>query len=242
MRNDARDVERLFIHLVRTLGKASPARPRTTFQVSELYQEIIPYRTHRSKLGLDSNQDYEMAVLRLLAGEGGYATVEPEEVQAALADEAGQRNPDPGTFREYAGAIVRLVPGAVAKVLDTERAFAPPDASPEDRAPLQFPVREAEGSAFPTPPPFALDEPAVGPGAAIPADASPADRTSAADSPTCKHCGRALPLHRPVTYCPFCGEHAHALVCKACGADLESGWQFCVECGEPLASRRRSGG
>ena len=82
------DVERLVNTLVSVLEQNDPQRARTPFQVSELYQSIIPYRGYKNQLQFDTNQDYEMAVLRLLAGEGGYVSVEPTEVQQQLAEEA----------------------------------------------------------------------------------------------------------------------------------------------------------
>ena len=54
------DVDRLFRYLVRHLQDSAPEYLRRSFQVSELYQRLIPYRLHRSGLGFDSIEDYEM--------------------------------------------------------------------------------------------------------------------------------------------------------------------------------------
>ena len=62
------DVERLFRALVQRLAERDPARLSAPFQVAELYQQILPYRTNRARLGFDTNQDYETAGLGLLAG------------------------------------------------------------------------------------------------------------------------------------------------------------------------------
>ena len=92
MRRTMDDVDRLFQYLVQHLSASAPEYLKRSFQVSELYQRLIPYRLHRSGLGFDSIEDYEMAVLRLLAGQHGYVAVEPEDAQRAMADEAEARS------------------------------------------------------------------------------------------------------------------------------------------------------
>ena len=94
------DVERLFRHLVHLLATDDAERLRTPIEVSELYQSIVPYRSHKRELRFDAIEDYDMAILRLLAGEHGYASVEPIEAREALALEAEAVNPNPGAFRD----------------------------------------------------------------------------------------------------------------------------------------------
>ncbi|MFQ6044821.1 MAG: zinc ribbon domain-containing protein [Gemmatimonadales bacterium] len=120
------DLDRLFRRLVTIMEADESHRPGTPFLVSELYQTLLPYRAFRRELEFDSIGDYEMAVLRLLAGERGYATVEPEEAREALATEAGSVNPDTAAFREYAAARVVLSEEAVRRVLNESQAYAPP--------------------------------------------------------------------------------------------------------------------
>lgn len=250
MHDDQHDVHHLFRCLIKTLSDQDPQRLRTAFQVAELYQTIIPYRTHRSRLGFDSNEDYEMAVLRLLAGEGSYASVDPPEAHDALAAEAAAVNPDPGIVREYAGAMVQLARAAVDGALDAERSYAPPEAAEPEPTTAEPDAETRAPAEEPAPPPpapvFSLDEASRPRADAVhppdPPDPSPAVSASATVPPratrpsdggatTCRNCGRGLPLQRQVTYCPFCGQPAHALVCQACGAELETGWRFCVDCG-----------
>ncbi len=250
MHDDQQDVHRLFRCLIETLSDQDQQRLRSAFQVAELYQTIIPYRTHRSRLGFDSSEDYEMAVLRLLAGEGSYASVSPPEAQDAIAAEAAAVNPNPGVVREYAGAMVQLARAAVDDALDAERSYAPPEAA-EPEAPTAEPDIEtaspdAEPTATTQAPVFSLDDgsrpradavdppdpPDPEPDISAPAAAPPRTmRPSDGGATTCRNCGRGLPLQRQVTYCPFCGQPAHALICPACGAELETGWRFCVDCG-----------
>jgi hypothetical protein len=42
------------------------------FTVQELYDTLVPYRHYRRDLGIETNQDYEAALTRLLSGENGY--------------------------------------------------------------------------------------------------------------------------------------------------------------------------
>ena len=110
------EVERLFRHLVDVLSESDPERLKRPIQISEIYQSILPYRHHRSALGFDTSEDYEMAVLRFLSGDGGFASPDPPEVQDALAEEARSVNPNPGAFRAYAAARIYLNAGAVRSV------------------------------------------------------------------------------------------------------------------------------
>ncbi len=125
------EVETFFRHLVDVLSKSDANRLRSPIQVSELYLTIVPYRRHRAALGFATHEDYEMAILRFLAGEGGFASLDPPEAQEALMEEARSVNPTPGAFREFAAAKVYLNSGAVRTVTDAHEAYAPPPPQPE---------------------------------------------------------------------------------------------------------------
>ena len=62
------DVERMYRHLVRTIRANFSPYLTQPFEVGELYQTILPYRLHRRELGLETNQDYELALMELLTG------------------------------------------------------------------------------------------------------------------------------------------------------------------------------
>src|SRR6185369_15370488 len=103
--------------------------------------KIIPYRVHRTALRFDSNQDYEMALLRLLAGENGYIEVEPADVAAALVREARSVHPNPGAFRAFGQARAKLSFRAVRQVLESRAAYAPPEIpEPPPQPPVAPPV------------------------------------------------------------------------------------------------------
>lgn len=127
---DRDEIERLFSHLVRVLASRSPGLLDQPIGVEDLYQRLIPYRGHRSSLQFDTNQDYEMALLRLLAGERGLAAIEQDDVRSALHREARSSNPDPGAFRAFPAATFRLDPLAVRATLEAEQAYAPPAEGP----------------------------------------------------------------------------------------------------------------
>ena len=210
------DVGRLFELLINVLAEQHPKKLSSPFEASEPYQKILPYKVHRRALGLDSHQDYEMAVLRFLSGERGYAVVSPAEVRDALIEEIREVDPNPGVLRDYAASKVTLNVEAVRAVLNPHGAYAPPGTEfappavpePEEQAPpvqtTTEPVAAALERSFPAPSDERLG--------------------------TCPHCGAGLPGRRAL-YCPFCGGQASMDECAKCGAGLETVWVFCASCG-----------
>lgn len=249
-------VDHLFRQLVQVLVSEDPERLTGPIQVSELYQTILPYRVYKKVLQFDTNQDYEMAILQLLAGEGGYASVEPIEVRNALEKEVKSINPNPGTFRDYAAARVTFDPDAVRATVDGALAYAPPtvERQPDDVASDPYaPPAERQAAAPPrdddapmqaTPhssdsdferrvlesdePPFAPQAPRfVATNARSPFPASSPEE----DADVCPFCDQALPTGRTVIFCPFCGGRVVPRKCEQCGDELENDWRFCPACG-----------
>ena len=107
-------LDRTFRHLVQTIQARYPDYLSQPFEVAELYQNILPYRHHRRELGLETNQDYELVLLQLLAGARDYLIVD-DGMRARLAEELATPNPDPGAFREFATTRVALSPAAVRR-------------------------------------------------------------------------------------------------------------------------------
>lgn len=103
-------LERFHIALVAAIESARPKYLQAPFTVSEIYQNLVPYRTHRDLIGVVMNGDYEDALMRLLAGEGDYLILESNQARQAIKKELDGRNPNTGLFREYAAAEVRLNP------------------------------------------------------------------------------------------------------------------------------------
>src|SRR5881398_3783702 len=124
------DLDRLFERLVSVLADDAPGRLAVPFAAAEVYERLVPYRSNRSILRVATHQDYEMAVLRLLAGERGYASLEPAEVREALEREAGEKNPDTALFRQFPDALLSLNRLAAERFLRGDRAYAPPPPPP----------------------------------------------------------------------------------------------------------------
>ena len=118
------DVQRVFERLVEVLSASDPGRLRAPLEVAEIYQTILPYRKYRSQLAFETNQDYEMALLRLLAGEGGFASVDPAEVQNALGEETKSVNPI--FLKPHHGIVMNISSDLLTSVI---RASIPPGRS-----------------------------------------------------------------------------------------------------------------
>jgi hypothetical protein len=120
-------VERMFRVLVRALRTSRPALLSSPFSVGDIHQQILPYRHFRRELGLETNQEYELTLMRLLSGEGGYLDVD-ERLRDGLVAELASSSPEPSRVRDYADAQVSIRPsmlGALGE--DPGRA---PDAPP----------------------------------------------------------------------------------------------------------------
>jgi predicted RNA-binding Zn-ribbon protein involved in translation (DUF1610 family) len=199
------DLQRFFAQLVHNLAAINPARLRQPMTLAELRESIIPYRANRRALQLESSEDYELVVMRLCAGEGGFAITEPEEAQADFVSELGSPNPDLTMVERHRKAVVALDPRSVARALDPkpELAYAPW----EEQVSHAAQTKKAEADA---------------------AEKAPVKEKP----PQCTHCGAKLPAGRVVNYCPKCGQSQ--LRCPKCKAELERGWRHCVGCGTSL--------
>jgi predicted RNA-binding Zn-ribbon protein involved in translation (DUF1610 family) len=199
------DLQRFFAQLVHNLTAIHPARLRQPMTLAELRESIIPYRANRRALQLESSEDYELVVMRLCAGEGGFAITEPEEAQVDFVNELNSPNPDLTIVERHRKAVVALDPRSVARALDPKPELA--------YAPWEEQVSHAEQTKK--------------------AEAEAAEKAPVKEEPPlCTHCGAKLPAGRVVNYCPKCGQSQ--LRCPKCKAELERGWRHCVGCGTPL--------
>lgn len=107
MTADASVLERIFDRLVRTLSAGGPDQLRAPFSVAEIVQALVPYRTYRNELGVDTLQDYEHAVLELLSGERGWLICDPDTV-AVIKKELASPDPDTGLLRRLQTVEVRM--------------------------------------------------------------------------------------------------------------------------------------
>ncbi|HUP90497.1 MAG TPA: zinc ribbon domain-containing protein [Longimicrobiales bacterium] len=92
--------------LVDALRKSRPNSLHRPVTVAEIYQDLVPYKIARGAVGFEMNADYEHTLLRLLAGEGDLARIEPREVRDKLRLELDSPNPDVSLYRNYAACDV----------------------------------------------------------------------------------------------------------------------------------------
>jgi len=207
------DLERFFRRLVANLAGTDPARLHRPIPLADLQQTIVPYRANRRALELDTSEDYELVLLRLCAGEGGYLRTEPEDVRVRFAAEVGGTNPDLDILRRHEDVVVTLRSEPLARALDSrpdrvETMESPPESEPL----LDLPgISELTDLSPPGPPAMPVVEPHH-----------------------CPFCGGALPSNRAVNFCPHCGQGQALTQCPACRGELEPGWRHCVTCGAAI--------
>jgi hypothetical protein len=123
--------------LVREIRAKDPDHITSPFTVAEIYQNLVPYRTHRDEIGVEMNADYEHALLRLLAGDGGYLSIESRTARQEIREELESPNPNTGLYRDFAAADVRLNPDKLDDGLLEGLAEEEPTTSIDD-APLEL--------------------------------------------------------------------------------------------------------
>jgi len=213
--------------------------------VAEIYQELVPYRAVRERLGVELNADYEHALLRLLAGEGDLLRLEPATARDELRQELASPNPYVGIYRKFAACDVWVQldvepaqDGASESMsAETTTSSAAPSAGPD------------AGAVAIAPPPVAAPHPAVAPPASpaapvaaqpvpprAPTLAAPRPRPDTGTPSSCHFCNKPLPTGRIVRFCPYCGKDQRLRPCGKCGEALEQSWRYCISCGEPVAA------
>jgi len=109
------DLDRLFQRLVHNIRNGHAEYLSVPFTVQELYDTLVPYRHYRRDLGIETNQDYEAAVTRLLSGEKGYVRAD-KAMQDRLKQELESPHADVGAFRDFAESRISLAPEAIQKL------------------------------------------------------------------------------------------------------------------------------
>jgi double zinc ribbon protein len=218
------EVERFFRRLVSTLAAGNPARLQGPLLLDDITGSILPYRTHRRALELDTVEDYEAVLLRLCAGEGDLVWTEPEEARKRFVAESRSNNPDLTALYAFENVYLSFRPEPLLWALA-------PDPRADYRAPEAPPPAEVEP-----------EEPVLVLGAAqleLPPSLGDADEAPVEDvveegespPPTCLYCGGALPTNRTVNFCPHCGQSQTRILCPECRSEVEPGWRHCVNCG-----------
>jgi Double zinc ribbon len=200
------DLDRLFQRLVHNIRNGHAEYLSVPFTVQELYDTLVPYRHYRRDLGIDTNQDYEAAVTRLLSGEKGYIRAD-QTMQDRLKKEMSSPHADVGAFRDYAETRISLAPDALQKLG------------------VAIPSQNAGG--------YATGRAGNGDASGGNGDSTSfvVPGVLSTDVESCKFCGGTLPEGRKAIYCPHCGQNLAAKHCAGCGAELDPVWKFCVNCG-----------
>ena len=231
------DLDRVFHRLVSNIRHRHSEYLTLPFTVQELYETLIPYRHHRRELGIETNQDYEIAVSRLLSGERDYLLAD-QSMRDKLRSELQSGHGDPGAFREFANAKVSLAPEALRRIRALTAAGtedgASTDTAPVAGAKSPPPINATFPVASPAPPPSAPPSPSQPVEASKAAPAALSSMLNASVPEGCRFCGGTLPEGRQVVYCPHCGNNLSVSRCPACGSELEKGWKFCVTCGRSV--------
>ena len=128
------DLERFFRRLVANLAASDPARLHHPLPLEDIHQSIVPYRSNRRALHLESSEDYELVLLRLCAGEGDLVRTEPEQARAGFAAELSSPNPDLHILYRFENVLVSLRSETLARALapepDAHLPYAPASAAP----------------------------------------------------------------------------------------------------------------
>jgi hypothetical protein len=239
------DLERLFRRLVDNLIAIDPARLHRPLALGDLVGSVIPYRTTRRALNVDSAEDYDTLILRLCAGEGGFVRMQSDDVTRVFQDQLASPNPDLSVLRDHAKAELVLGTEPLAHALGPgpDEAYAPPDEDLPalDDEPLDLPPsRPVSAPAPQAPRPLTFTTEPTPPAAPM---LPPPPRMTAEPEPPprrgesgvrCGFCGGRLPDGRTVKFCPHCGQNQAFTRCPECQSELELGWRHCINCGHTV--------
>jgi hypothetical protein len=226
------DLER-FAAVLLAEWQAESGRPDLPINVGGLIDRILPYRAARKALALETSEDYELLVLRLVAEEAGLVLTEPAEAAEMARETLSSKIPDLDVMALLRSASLTMTDDAIAR-LDGVRPLPPTNPAPatspsrpesaEGVLPLHRPAEVADATATPSP--------------RMPAEPPPAFLTKVAFTPpdaSCWQCSAPLPTGRKVSFCVECGADQRAPRCRSCGATVELHWKHCPDCGQSLA-------
>jgi len=118
--------------------------------IGQVREKILPYRTHRRALMLESVEDYETVLLRLVAGERGFVRTLPAAAAQRCQKELAGANPDLGVLDEVADSTIQITSLAAAQIVGDEAGeIASVPAAPRDDNPPKAAPRPQGDSACP---------------------------------------------------------------------------------------------
>jgi hypothetical protein len=237
------DLDRMFRSLLQVMSSTYPQYLSHPFEVAEIYQNLIPYRHNRRELRIDTNEDYQAALCRLLSGERGYLVAD-DALAEAMRSELASPNPNTAIFRDFAASRVALGPNAQKRWQELGGDASELRAAGEKRGtpvpPPPPPVSWNDGGERSHPSTQAATRAATqAPRAATATRPAPTASTASATNgsgESCRYCSAVLPEGRSAKFCPHCGQNLTIQRCPACGTELEIDWKYCITCGRGVAA------
>ena len=215
--------------------------------IGQIREKILPYRTHRRALMLESVEDYETVLLRLVAGERGFVRTLPPAAAKRCQDELAGANPDLSVLDQLADSTIQITSLAAAQIVGDEDGGGvtlseaketvpaePPVPPPAPARPQGDKVQYRRTAEVPVTPSEAKEP--VAPAAPVPRAAPPPRGDTQAE---CRHCHHAMPAGRTVVFCPWCGGRLIPFTCARCQTELDSEWRHCITCGAPVKDPHR---
>ncbi len=101
------DLDRLAFRVARTVRATYPHLLEHGFTLSDLEERLAPFPEARREMASNGPDGYELTILRLLAGERGYLSAEPE-LQQACRRALQMPSPTVSIVRTYAGGTLTL--------------------------------------------------------------------------------------------------------------------------------------
>ena len=253
------ELDRLFQRVVRGVRDTRPENLSRSVEVGELL-DLIPYRSVRSEIGVETNDDFAHVVTRFLAGERGYLFVD-DLMQDDLKTELASPNPNLEAYRSYVNARVTLSQEHTRRLLESmgpatetveARAegpvFSPSSPSSPSSASIVPAASSASAPSGATPPSPPSPPSATPARSAVSApEESAALRTPTAraitprrEPPTAPRAPRAMASPRPLGPDSVAVKTETRPGCKYCGQALPEGREvrYCPACGQNLLVRR----
>lgn len=247
------DLKRFVRQLADTLRTRDPSGVHRPVAVGDLRRRILPYRLYRNALGLLSNDDYDLLVLRLCAEQEEWVRTFPPEAAERCRAEVAMPYPDLDLLDTIEDATIQIGAAALARVqaspdspddVPGERGTAALDdvAALAERGPLSSTVEERPPAPTATeagePPARTAPPDAVAASAGSPGDAAPSSAVlpHVARSPVSSPGPAALVETQRADRCRYCAASLPVgrtvVYCPYCGHQLRA--VRCTRCGTEL--------
>jgi hypothetical protein len=94
--------------LIEKIGAQKSNGRNLHLTVQDIYYDLVPFYSYQKELGIDCIFDYERALLRLLAGQGGVVELESLAEKQKLEQHVNSYRIDPAILRDFLTAGVRV--------------------------------------------------------------------------------------------------------------------------------------